>query len=629
MREPVPTGIPVEWTEDHGLPVAWADVDGPFAAGLTFRVGWADESLPQRGLTHLVEHLALTRGGGERTYECNGFTTATLTGFVMNGTVEQAVEFLEQVCAGLVDLPLDRLDHEVQVLRAEEHAHPAGLTGTLLERRFGATGFGTIAYRQLGLNNIRPETVAAWRDRWFTAGNAVAWISTRPPERLRLDLPPGPRHALRDATALSTPLPALVVQESTALVISMIGPRTPETILATSVLDHHLQRTLRHQLGLSYAAGARYEPLDATSAHVLLTADHVPGRAPETGEAMVAALRQIAEGGPAAGDLERAQADLRSRLALPDGRALGMAELDRTSKGRLFGRTEPSRDELVQQLDAITAEQVAAAVSQLAWTAIMLAPPGVGPHAIQLHPYPESSRDVIAGRTYGRRLTAPNGAPAGARLIVGDDGISMVDIAGRAWTVRFARCAALLWWSDGRRQLVGEDGFSVTVLTSEWELSDSIVRAIDSAVPGDRFVSMSPLGKAGELTCQVCGRAPAIQLHLRCVTGMILMYSIRTERHLLCRDCGIARFRTVSGESMVGGWWGLIAYFANVIVLAENANQRRRLAALPSPYGEPSAQPLRASRPLWARPATFVAAIALGIPLALIGTAIVNALAGG
>ena len=42
-------------TEIHGVPVMWADLEEPVAAGLVFRVGWVDEPVAKRGLTHLVD----------------------------------------------------------------------------------------------------------------------------------------------------------------------------------------------------------------------------------------------------------------------------------------------------------------------------------------------------------------------------------------------------------------------------------------------------------------------------------------------------------------------------------------------------------------------------------------------
>ena len=44
-------------TEVDGVPTLLAPRNGPLAAGLTFRVGQADETLATAGITHLLEHL--------------------------------------------------------------------------------------------------------------------------------------------------------------------------------------------------------------------------------------------------------------------------------------------------------------------------------------------------------------------------------------------------------------------------------------------------------------------------------------------------------------------------------------------------------------------------------------------
>jgi zinc protease len=651
--EPQPQPPDVSWAEIDGLPVLWSDLPERIVACLLFRVGWADEPLAMRGLTHLVEHLALTRGGDDLTYERNGFTTATLTGFVMSGTGEQAVEFLQGVVSGLTDLPLDRLDHEVQVLRAEEHARQRGAAELLLARRFGAVGFGTGAYEQLGLNGVRPELVTAWRDRWFTTGNAVLWISRRPPESLHLRLPTGPRAPTPEIGALTLPLPALVSNRGSGFAIGMMGPRGVETALATSILDHHLRRTLRHELGLSYSAGAASESLDASTVHVVLTADNVPGREGETGDAMVAALRDMADSGPSAEDLERARAMMRAGLTQPGRRALGLGELDTAARNHLVGRPHASWADVMAQYDVIGAEQLAVAVARLAWTAIMVAPPGTSPRAMQFHPYPDWSADVVAGTALARRATVPGGAPDGTRLVAGDEGISLVDAAGHAVTVRFAQCAAVLRGGAGHRRLIGEDGFSIVFLPEEWESSELLSRSIEERVPAERFVTMSdaateqaaepvrepapdPFARAwqpglravGDASCRVCGRAPAITISLRRVTGMLILYQIATLRRTLCRECGIALFRQFSATSMLVGWWGLIAYFANLVVLGLNARQRLRLSNLEAPRGEPAAAPLPMGPSLWARTEIVVPVLVVGLPAAFAGWLLLSAAVG-
>jgi len=72
-------GRPIHRAEQEGLRIYWTESDGPFRAMLVFRVGFADEPLPLRGISHLVEHLAITPK--RRLYSFNGWSGIATTGF--------------------------------------------------------------------------------------------------------------------------------------------------------------------------------------------------------------------------------------------------------------------------------------------------------------------------------------------------------------------------------------------------------------------------------------------------------------------------------------------------------------------------------------------------------------------
>ena len=80
----------VERTDVDGLPVFWAPAPGVFRATLMFRVGIADEAPATRGITHLVEHLAMF-GSTARTYEANGFVAVRETDSAANEEKEPDV----------------------------------------------------------------------------------------------------------------------------------------------------------------------------------------------------------------------------------------------------------------------------------------------------------------------------------------------------------------------------------------------------------------------------------------------------------------------------------------------------------------------------------------------------------
>ncbi|HET8768285.1 MAG TPA: hypothetical protein VFM86_13260, partial [Pedococcus sp.] len=73
--------IELHRTEVDGVPAFWVDSGRPtLTAALVFRWGMVDETLPETGWTHLLEHLALHgRGGGA--LQVNGMVSLVHTRF--------------------------------------------------------------------------------------------------------------------------------------------------------------------------------------------------------------------------------------------------------------------------------------------------------------------------------------------------------------------------------------------------------------------------------------------------------------------------------------------------------------------------------------------------------------------
>jgi zinc protease len=179
--------------ELDGLPLIIAPDDGPAEVGLLVRVGWADEPLSRAGLSHLVEHLALS-GIDRPEHPWNGAVDATHTLFHAEGTPEQCAGFLQEVAAGLSALPLDRLEVEGRVLRSEAaHHRRSSVSGRLLELRCGPAGYGACEQEQFGLRALDAEEMLHWAAHRFTRRSAVVfWTGPPPPDDLSCPLPDGP-----------------------------------------------------------------------------------------------------------------------------------------------------------------------------------------------------------------------------------------------------------------------------------------------------------------------------------------------------------------------------------------------------------------------------------------------------
>lgn len=146
-------------TEVDHIPTLLAPTSGgPVTAGLYFRVGAADETLATAGLTHLVEHLALHRQGVSDLHY-NGSTAATHTHFVVSGTIEEVVTYLNGVCASLRDLPVERLATEREILRTEQAGRGRGPNHSLPLWRYGALGYGLVTYPEYGTLHLTADAV--------------------------------------------------------------------------------------------------------------------------------------------------------------------------------------------------------------------------------------------------------------------------------------------------------------------------------------------------------------------------------------------------------------------------------------------------------------------------------------
>ena len=175
-------------TEVDGAPAVIAPGPGPLRAGLVFRVGAVDEDLTRRGITHMVQHLAEPPGTS------GGLIRLGDTRFSAEGTPEEVVAYLHEVCARLSDLPWDRRETVLLEMHAEVGALGDAFETRLLRWRYGPRDYGLNAFPEWGTEGLTRKQVRAWAARHFTAGNVALWVEgDGVPAGLRLRLPPGER----------------------------------------------------------------------------------------------------------------------------------------------------------------------------------------------------------------------------------------------------------------------------------------------------------------------------------------------------------------------------------------------------------------------------------------------------
>lgn len=129
--------------------------------------------------------------------------------------------------------------------------------------------------------------------------------------------------------------------------------------------------------------------------------------------------------------------------------------------------------------------------------------------------------------------------------------------------------------------------------------------------PGPYFNYDAPPGMG---VCQVCRRSPAAPLSMEKQTGMVLSQRSATANVVVCHPCGTAMFRQAQAHNIAFGWWGIIAFFANISALIGNSTRFREHRSVGAPTAMPLATPLNPGRPVWQRwqmivPVALIAAL--------------------
>ncbi|GIF62940.1 hypothetical protein Ais01nite_09750 [Asanoa ishikariensis] len=465
-------------TEVDGVPTLVAPTVGPRRAGLVFRVGQADETLARRGITHLVEHLALHPIGGSA-YHHNGSTGLTATTFYVQGDDGDIVDFLARVTRSLTEPDTGRLPAERDVLRTEEHGRGTGPTRDLPLWRYGAQGYGLVSYPEWGLHAITPDDVRAWAAAHFTLDNAVLWIAgDGVPAGLRLHLPSGRRLPVPAATSTLPVAPAFFASGGPHTAVDAVVPESPAALVYAHLLQRRLHRSLRLEGGLSYTTAVEYAERGDGQAVLSAYADALPDKQGAVLGGFVDVLAGLFAVPAADAEVATARATAVREAAAPDAAA---NELPTQAFRLLTGRPLGDAASEVEELRAVTAEAAHEVARAVRATALLMTPPG-GAQWAGYTQAPIASETRAGGRGH-----VPVGG-GGPTIHVGDDGVSAVDTDGKIATVRFAECAAVLVNPDGSRVVIGHDGMVVVVEPARY--ADLHAGTIDRRVPAELLVPM-------------------------------------------------------------------------------------------------------------------------------------------
>ncbi|MEV8447946.1 M16 family metallopeptidase [Streptomyces parvus] len=472
-------------TEVDRIPTLLAPTSGgPVAAGLYFRVGAADETLATAGLTHLVEHLALHRHGVSDLHY-NGSTAATHTHFVVSGTPEEVVAYLNGVCASLRDLPVERLATEREILRTEQAGRGRGPNHQLPLWRYGARGYGLASYPEYGTLHLTADAVRDWAATWFTRDNAVLWMTgDTVPEGLDLTLPAGRRQPLPAPTSALPVTPAYLTGGSGGVVLDGIVRRTSAARLFAEVLGRALFTDLRQKGGYSYTADCDYHPRDTDHATITAYADALPQKQDAVVGGFIDVLARLRAGTIDRAELDSARAKVVKQYEIPD---VGAAALPMYALNVLTGHENLTPDEHRAQLAAVTVEDLRDVAREL-YDSALIQVPGRGVDWAGFTEAPQWSAPSFGPEPLG--TVHRSRASDAVSLAVGREAVTLSTPRGRI-AVRYDACAAMRVFPDGARHLIGFDAFVVEVEPTLYaKLTPDRMALIDAAVPAAAVVPM-------------------------------------------------------------------------------------------------------------------------------------------
>jgi predicted Zn-dependent peptidase len=488
--------IEIERGEVGGVPAYWpAGAGAPHRVALGFRVGYADETLPEHGITHLVEHLALF-ALGRRLYDTNGVVDGTSTIFYADGRPDELAEFLRDVTAALHDLPRARLDAEKRVLLAESAGRSSSFPERLKWLRWSETSHGLADVKELGLRRVTAPDVDAWAASWFTAANAGLWLNGPPPDDLALALPPGERRLPSAPAAVAElELPAWLAEGRGGLGLTFVAPPTG---LATALETAHerLIDRLRDERGILYDIDGEGVPVGTHRIYAALLAACDDAHAVEVSDELIAVVRELAADGPTPEELERSAERVRRDFSDP---AAIEPRLEAELFGELHGRPPRTAEESIARADALTAEQCAATLAEALPTALLVVPAALAgriPDGFKPWQRVDPPARRPAGPAFREKPTSscPHGS---CEIVVGADQLywSAGDDSAEV-SIPYDRLVAVVANAADERHLIAPLYGGLRFTPCAYEDRDGLLAELRRHVPETRFIPPDDAARA-------------------------------------------------------------------------------------------------------------------------------------
>jgi zinc protease len=488
VGEPLPD---LRQTEVCGLPAFVVSGTGPVTAGLVFRVGFVDERLPYRGLTHLVEHLTLHRIPTNAGLAFNGETGLTHTSFYIRGTPGEVAEFFKLVSFSLRVLPMDRVAAEARVLQTEALKRGPSVVGATSAVRYGARYAGGLDAEEFVLIDPAPQ-VQDWSRYWFNASNVALWINGDIPPGMDIRLPAGGWHAPPTPPAPAVELPVVVHEGTASVAITFPTDRSAASYILPQVVRDRLMDRLRGEEGRVYDVQADRELLTADVALVAIQTSCLPKEAQTVADLAQGVVGELATAGPSAQELETHCAAVSRAMADP---ASARSRVAGAAANHLQGRPPLDPPSFLEKLRAVEPDDVACMLRHGRQEAVWVLPKGVSVADHRFMPRQQRPLPELQGRAFARSRSLDD-ASANDALVVAEQGVCRFSGFGFKRTVLFGYCEATLVWPNAVA-LIGYDGFRVTVHRDEWTDGNEAIGAILARSPAASIIRVAdPLSSA-------------------------------------------------------------------------------------------------------------------------------------
>jgi predicted Zn-dependent peptidase len=467
----------------------------PLSATLTFGCGARDESFRTLGITHLIEHLAMSTLARLH-HEHNASVDLETTRFTASGRPDQVAAFLTAVCAALSDLPLERMEREAGVLAAEGSSPVDREAAFALHQRYGHQGVGLAPCAGPGYDRLTAAAVRHHAATYFTRANAVLQLTGPVPDGLRLPLPDGPRpqrapHTPRHGASWDdAPIDGAALTFSAPV-------DSPAGVLGNALFAQRLERLARHTRGISYSVGGAHVLRDDRLKDTVIWLDARPGHGEEVATLLWNETARMAREPATESEIKDEIEGFRE--AYQDPRYVG-AELDLAARAELFGLPYRDGDARLRALDSVTPREIAEHFAQALAGATLTVADGIQPNLDTLDGTRLERRgywrngDLPEGKTFRAPLLArvAHREARKARLVLTPTEIAELDTDADVHEIDFDHVVGMERNGEDRT-LFGASGCTITVSADLYKGADRIVAFLDTAVPAELAYDISDL----------------------------------------------------------------------------------------------------------------------------------------